>query len=250
MTRGKEKKFILRNRRAYVWHKRIGLIASLLIVVISVTGVALMHSDQLLLDQRTMKNRWVLDWYGLEPESNPLSYPAGTDWVTWLEGSLYLNGRFLSGNVAKPRGTILHNDLIIIANSSELYLFTQTGELVEHMRGLELPGEILAMAIGPEGHLLALTTEGSFQADHEILTWQPTELEVEPVRPGAAPPNIEAVVLDNYRGRGLPWSRVLLDVHTGRILGNWGHYLMDAAAVCLLILAGTGIYNWISNRRR
>ncbi|MBI06411.1 MAG: hypothetical protein CMM54_05460 [Rhodospirillaceae bacterium] len=251
MARGKQRKKVFStNRYAYVWHKRIGLVASFLVVVLSLSGVALMHSDQLLLDQHNMKNRWVLDWYGLDPESDPLTYRVGTGWISWLEGSLYFNGNLLAENVAEPRGTTIHNNLIIVANASDLYLFTKNGELVEHIRGLELPGEILAMDTGPNGHLLALTSEGSFQSDFEILNWYPTELTVEPAPPRPTPADIEEAILDNYRGHGLPWSRVLLDVHTGRILGNWGPYLMDAAALCLLILAGSGIYNWIRNRRK
>lgn len=48
----------------------------------------------------------------------------------------------------------------------------------------------------------------------------------------------------------LSWDRVLLDLHTGRILGDWGIYVMDGAAIILLILTFTGMYNWYRSPRR
>lgn len=45
------------------------------------------------------------------------------------------------------------------------------------------------------------------------------------------------------------WDRVLLDLHTGRFFGEAGIYVMDAAAILLLLLALSGIYNWIKRVR-
>ena len=250
MTKVKTFKSAPHRKLAYVWHKRIGLAASLLVVVIAVTGVALMHSDQLRLNEPNMKSEWILDWYGLEPQSAPLSYRVSTDWFSWLEGGLYLNGMLVAENVAQPRGVIAHNGLIVVAGATEFLLFTVEGELVERMRALELPGEVTAIAADSSGQLLVLTSVGRFLSDADMLSWKPTELVLEPATVSETPTDIETEILSNYRGQGLPWSRVLLDVHTGRILGNWGPYLMDAAALCLLILAGSGIYNWFSNRRK
>jgi uncharacterized iron-regulated membrane protein len=36
---------------------------------------------------------------------------------------------------------------------------------------------------------------------------------------------------------------VLLDLHSGRLLGQAGPYLMDAAAVLLGLLAASGVYS-------
>ena len=39
-------------------------------------------------------------------------------------------------------------------------------------------------------------------------------------------------------------DRVVLDIHTGRFFCEWGPYVMDGAALCLFLLAITGIYMW------
>jgi uncharacterized iron-regulated membrane protein len=51
-----------------------------------------------------------------------------------------------------------------------------------------------------------------------------------------------------WRGTGLSLERVLLDLHSGRILGEAGVWLVDAAALLFLLLAGSGVWLW--GRRR
>ena len=43
---------------------------------------------------------------------------------------------------------------------------------------------------------------------------------------------------------------MLLDLHSGRIFGEYGVYLMDAAAVALLWLSGSGLWVWWQRRRK
>lgn len=52
----------------------------------------------------------------------------------------------------------------------------------------------------------------------------------------------------NSSGRWLSLERILLDVHSGRIFGHYGPWLMDGAALMLLILAATGIIGWLRGR--
>ena len=51
-----------------------------------------------------------------------------------------------------------------------------------------------------------------------------------------------------YRGYGLTLERVLLDLHSGRVLGSAGVLLVDAAAILFLLLAISGLWLW--SRRR
>ena len=40
----------------------------------------------------------------------------------------------------------------------------------------------------------------------------------------------------------------MLDLHSGRLLGRLGPLIMDAAAVALVLLAASGIANWVRRR--
>ena len=59
-----------------------------------------------------------------------------------------------------------------------------------------------------------------------------------------------AVLLESFRGRGLTLERVLLDLHSGRIFGEYGTYIMDAAAVALLWLSCSGLWVWWRRRMK
>ena len=58
-----------------------------------------------------------------------------------------------------------------------------------------------------------------------------------------------AAVLATHRGEGLTLFRVVSDLHSGRILGEYGFLLMDGAALVLLLLTGSGLHNWLITRK-
>ena len=51
-------------------------------------------------------------------------------------------------------------------------------------------------------------------------------------------------IIDVAGQHGLPLERVLLDLHSGRIFGEAGVWLVDAAALLFLLLAGSGLWLW------
>jgi len=50
---------------------------------------------------------------------------------------------------------------------------------------------------------------------------------------------------DGQPVRSTDWSKILLDLHTGRIGGDLGKAVMTCAAVLLLLLTFSGIYMWV-----
>jgi len=56
------------------------------------------------------------------------------------------------------------------------------------------------------------------------------------------------VLNQEVRGGGLPLYRILLDVHSGRIFSDVGRFVMDGAAVLLIILSITGLWIWWPKR--
>jgi len=49
-------------------------------------------------------------------------------------------------------------------------------------------------------------------------------------------------------GRQISLERFLLDAHSGRFFGKYGVYVIDIAALLLLILSITGIWLWATRR--
>ena len=71
--------------------------------------------------------------------------------------------------------------------------------------------------------------------------------------------NLELVAgsegLDNQINRdriqmpGLALAGFFEYIHTGRILGGFGVLLVDAAALLMLVLTGSGLYGWLMSQR-
>ena len=62
MTNRKPKKFT-----AFLWHRRIGLLGLLLVIILAVTGILLNHTEKFKLDETYINNAWLLNWYGIKP---------------------------------------------------------------------------------------------------------------------------------------------------------------------------------------
>ena len=142
-------------------------------------------------------------------------------------------------------GAVQGEGFLIIGTSDTIHLIEENGQLIEKISWQ-------AGIISRLGHLkeAAYIQSGgdTFSSSDGFLTWRRSVEEPEWVVVQKPPRVIEESVLLAFRGRGLPWERVLLDLHSGRIFGPWGSYVMDAAAVVLFLLVVSGIYNWYLRR--
>lgn len=56
---------------------------------------------------------------------------------------------------------------------------------------------------------------------------------------------------EELRGRGISLEKFILDLHTGNIFGVSGKFISDLAAIALIFLALSGLYNlWMRKKGR
>ena len=227
------------------WHGRLGIIASLFVLILLITGIALNHTERLSLDEKYVAAEWLLNWYGIAPKNRPVSYRAGSRWITDLDGHIFLDQTFIHESTRPIVGAHTTQEMVVVATEDTFYLFGHDGSLIEKMN--TLPGKILRLG-ARDDHTYIDTPLGIFSTDSNFVAWQQAETIPNWISSSSLPKPIRQTILDGYRGRGLPLERVVLDLHSGRILGAWGPYLMDAAAIILLILVLSGFYNWTIRR--
>jgi hypothetical protein len=184
----------------------------------------------------------------MEPKNRSISYKVGKKWITYLDGSLYLNGNKLDTPPIRFKGAIFFQKSIVIASDISLMIFTLDGILVETIFDFGISNSIEDIGHTEENLVIIKTTNDITLSSSDFLKWSNYKLSVNWNQPTPLPREIKEKLLDSFRGKGLPWSRLLLDLHSGRIFGAWGPYIIDISAVALLILILTGIYN-SSNRR-
>jgi len=251
MTRHKRRPLARRLRSLYLWHRYIGLAAALFVILLATTGLLLNHTEELALDSRHVQSSLLLNWYGVKVPDDMSSYPAGPATVTAVGDRIYLNAAPLSQAHAPLVGALEFSGLIVIATGGQLLLYTPEGDLVERLdAAIGVPGRIQALGLTENGVLTVRSPAGYYQSDANLLEWQETQPpEATWSRPKVPSPGLVTVLQQTYRGTGLSLERILLDIHSGRILGGWGVYLVDAAALVFLLLACSGIWLW-SRRRK
>jgi len=224
------------------WHRWIGYISFFFVLILCITGLILNRTESLGLNQITLKNAFISSLYGTSPNAPPVHYFSDGHWISWLDSRLYLNGDFMENNAPYPLGATHLGDLIIIGARDQLSLYLKDGSLVETINISHLPGEILALGKTAQGKFYMESKAGIFTSDAGLTAWSPAleSLKFTPSLARPAPQQLDEKILLEFQGQGISLYRLTLDLHSGHIMGPYGSYLMDFAAICLIFLGITG----------
>lgn len=250
MSKRKSSKFT-----AFLWHRRIGLMAIILVVILAVTGIMLNHTERLNLDGTYVKSSWLLNWYGIAPKDEPISYQInnahGHHVISAWHDQLFFDDRVITKLDQTMHGAINAAQFIVIALDSEIILLSFEGELIERVNTSISFSNIQRLGMKYERPVIETSEPLYFMADEHILDWDVIINEgIEWVEPYQLSDQEYDKLLSAYIGNGLKLERVILDLHSGRIFGEYGIYLMDAAAIALLWLSFSGLWVWMSRKRK
>jgi hypothetical protein len=182
-------------------------------------------------------------WYGMPSETKPTSFSVGADRLTWYQDTLYFNEDQLIGKVNPIIGAALLKSAFVVATNRELLIFTHKGSLVEKLSGADIPGDIKKIGVKSGSTVILLTPSGQYSSSGDFLEWMAHPAATAWIDPLPNSGTFNEKLRKTHFGQGVPWSRFLLDIHTGRLLGNLGPYLIDLVALCVLFLVGSGLYN-------
>jgi hypothetical protein len=242
-----------KNRRylkfSYRWHRRIGLLISLPILIVAITGIVLNHAKSLAIDTVYIRNSYILSLYGMTPSMPIVSLKSdGLNFAT-LEGVLYIDGVMASDSVGTLRGAAKLDDTLLVATDKFLFLFTASDRiLIEKMDQASLPsGEILRLGV-KNSRVLLDTKHGQFSSSADLAEFREDIRSVLPdLEQSSLPTEFESKILEDWRGRGVSLWRLILDLHSGNLFGASGTFVADLLAASLLLLVASGYYN---SRRR
>ncbi|GAA5218682.1 hypothetical protein GCM10025776_30990 [Corallincola platygyrae] len=238
-------------RALHWWHRKLGLAAAIFIFVLSLTGIALNHTDGLRLSERTLTWGWLLNWYGIEtPQVD--AFAVGPDWLLSRDQQLYLNTQRVTSFDGDVVGAVVWQQMLVVATSKQLLLVTEEGELAEKVNHeLGWPRGVNAIGVTPSEALMVKHDDQWLQADEALLTWS-APVSLVPANSltwsvaGEAP---AALVAQLPSEQHIDLERVVLDLHSGRLFGIAGVWMMDLAAIAMMLLAASGIWMWAKRRR-
>ncbi|MEN8206296.1 MAG: PepSY domain-containing protein [Pseudomonadota bacterium] len=237
-------------RSLYIWHRYIGLSAALFVVILSVSGLALNHTESLGMDSTHVQSESLLNWYGIHAPDDLSSYSADSVFYTGINELVFRNSRLLHEVRAPLVGSIAYQGFIVIASRDHLTLLGQDGQLIENIGSAGgVPAGMKAIGTTADGAIAIKAAHGYYLTDESFLEWTETDtVEATWSTKADTPPALARALQAAYRGNGLPLERVVLDLHSGRILGNAGVLLVDAATILFLLLALSGIWLWGKRR--
>lgn len=213
------------------WHRRIGVVLALFLVWMSLSGVVINHAAGLGLDRQLLENRFWLSRYGV---SGPHDFLAG-ERPFRLSSEGLQSGQAALGGCDLLLGVAQVPDGLVLACDSRILLLTAQGELVEQTDlGRGLPGPFSAMSV--EGGVVRLK-----RADGQVLRLETLDLSLQP----AAGPRVWLTPVP--APAAITRERLLLDLHSGRLFGRFGPWLVDFLAVAVVVLAFSG---WALARKR
>jgi len=232
------------------WHRYLGISGALFALLLAATGIPLNHTSDLELDSHYVQNGWLLKHYGLQmPE--PASYPVGPRWISQLGQRLYLDAQEIAADAAPLIGALSYSGMTVVLTETALLLLDESGALIEHLEYQNgLPGIPQRLGITRENSLALQTNEGWYATNEALYPWNsipkpPSQIAI-PVEASVA---LQQKLTSNYLGTGVSLERLLLDLHTGRIFGPLGVYLVDLMALALSGLAITGLSSWFRRKR-
>lgn len=234
-------------------HRWVGLSLVVFVLYLSISGIALNHAGDLKLESRYISWSWLLDAYGLQVPAPTASFSDLSHRSTLLGERLFLDGRDTGQRESTLTGIATLGSLILVGGEQNAYLFTADGEFVE---AIDLDSTLMGPIeqVGRAGDHAVVRSGGNvYRSDADVAmfeVWDDASVGHWSIAtpPGAA----EMEVLEAaWRGRGVTIERVLLDLHSGRILSRTGPLLMDLVAVFLIVLSVSGlIMSNVRNRRK
>ncbi|MEE9493098.1 MAG: PepSY-associated TM helix domain-containing protein [Gammaproteobacteria bacterium] len=246
----RKKRFKLKS--FYIWHRYLGIASAFFLLILSVTGILLNHTESFQLNQKMISSQRILDWYGIKA-AEVTAYPVNEQTIAMLDGQLFLDTQKLHGHYDKLLSAVAKDDLRLIITQPDILLITSTGEIVERLKSTTVALHQTSRAgIDSGGHIVIDTPAGLFSPDADFLQWnrwKDPSKEITWALASKPDKTYSQQLQKQYRSNILPLERVILDLHSGRIFGSIGPWVMDAAAVLLILLSLSGLWMWFKRRR-
>lgn len=234
-------------------HRFLALAGALFIIFLVFTGIAINHSELLGMGRQSVQQSWLLSWYGLPVPANLESVDLAGRTLTGAGNRLYLDGQEIATSNGSFIGAVSSPDLMIVAISDQLLLFTLGGELVERLRVSQIDsGSIEAIGLSRSGLVVIRSGSHTWQADRDLIDWRSlpeVEQDMQWSSSVPTPGTVRQQVLSNHQGPGLSLEQLVLDLHSGRFFGTAGIIIYDLLALVLLTLAVSGLILWQRGRR-
>lgn len=247
------KAFLPRKRTLLLIHRWLGVVSAIFLVIVSITGLILNHTETLGLNNVRVSTDWIMERYGMASGQDIDTFRIQeSTTISHIDGQLYLNAEPFLSTMA-PVGILKEEALTVVATTDAIILLTPDNQLVEEIEASRLPySRLVSVGRDSQGQPVLESEKGLWQPDSAWVEFEAFEgsFAPQPMTPADLNTPSEEAILAHYQGEGMTLYRVLLDLHSGRLFGWGGRTLMDLSAVAILLLVSSGMGGWMRQSRR
>lgn len=240
------------------WHKRAGLGAFLFMGWLGVSGVALNQSASWGLDAARVDWSWLMSVYGLHPQSPTNGFSSGGHWIAVLGEHSILDGKLLSMPVKSPVGLVMSGEgaekKLVVASYDSVLLLKPDGTRIDELSaGLMLPvSSIQRIGVADKNPAMAVIEDKALygSVDGESWTKLPAKTAVHWNEPVVLT-DVQRQQFEKYARPSVAVEQLLIDMHSGRLFGRLGPYVIDLVGLAALWLSISGVWMmWRTNQAR
>ncbi len=229
----------------YKFHRYTGLIIAVIVVLLSITGIMLNHTEELKLDERFVESPVILDWYGIEAPKPELAYSIDGQWILQTGHQIFLNTDPILKKKDPLIGAAVNGEFIVAAFPTILVMLSHEGEVIEQIQ----KSPIENIASGENERIYIKSRDQVFFSDDGLLTWEISDKKnIIWAQPNPLPNGLEQNLKRMARHHILPFERVALDLHSGRFFGRFGVYIIDFTGLLLILLTISGCWIWLRHK--
>jgi hypothetical protein len=227
-------------------HRSLGALIAIFVIILAATGILLNHSSQLNLDEEYLTWPWLLEHYGVASVEADVVFLLENKAISQFGQQIFVDSTPVTMSPLPLLGGLKLDDIMVLATSDGLILLTSEGEFVERMTSaVGIPSQIQNIGLF-HGDPVLQTRDGMFRSDYMLDSWEAISLQgVSWSAPQPMPTSVEKSLAAYFHGKGISIERFVLDIHNGRILDEFGVWLLDALAIIMIVLSFTGIVIWL-----
>ena len=242
------------------WHQRGGLFAFLFMGWLGISGFLLNQSASWGLDAIRVGSQTLMAMYGLHPEVPDSGYKQGGHWLATTTENTVVDGHVLDSHIPSPLGFAAVNidgsQTLFVATKDKVTVLDTEGRVIDELSDYLLPvGAVSALGTTSSGEGDASTVvvkgERSYTS-RDGIAWVPLQDD------SAVSWSQQTALSEGIKSQVEPFARptvaleqVLIDLHSGRLFGRVGPWVINTVGVICVWLSISGVWMmWRANKRK